>query len=254
MPNTNRPRISVILPTYNERENISELMGELSFYISKYIGDDFELLVVDDDSPDKTWQEAERYSEIDHRIRLIHRTGQRSLALAISEGIREAKGGIIAWMDCDFSMPTYRLVELIKKVFEGYDVAVGSRFVKGGKDVRGPADSWSIVILSRLMNSFISFVLGASFKDYTSGFVAVRRTIFDNGIKINGNYGEYFIDFIYNSRKRGYKIIELPYYCLPRRRGYSKTGSNLWDYLRIGWVYVLFTLKLRLNLNKWSPP
>ena len=250
MLDINHPTISVILPTYNERENISDLLGELILYISKYINDDFELLVVDDDSPDKTWEVVRGYSEKDSRVRLIHRVEQRSLAFALSKGIREAKGDIIAWMDCDFSMPVYRLIELVKQVYAGYDIAVGSRFIKGGKDIRGPTDSWLIVILSRLMNWFISFVLGSSFKDYTSGFVALRRTIFDNGLKINGNYGEYFIDFIHNSRKRGYKIIELPYYCLPRRKGDSKTGNNLWDYLRRGWASVLLTLKLRFNLNK----
>lgn len=250
MLNTNHTRLSVILPTYNERENINDLLSELIVYISKYIGDNFELLVVDDDSPDKTWQEVETCSEIDHRIRLIHRTGQRCLALAISEGIRQAKGEIIAWMDCDFSMPTYKLIELIKSVYSAHDIAVGSRFIKGGQDVRGPVDSWLVVILSRIMNWCISFILGSSFKDYTSGFVAVRREIFDNGLTIRGDYGEYFIDFIYTARKQGYKIIEVPYYCLPRRRGISKTGSNLIDYLLRGFKYILLTLRLKLGSLK----
>jgi dolichol-phosphate mannosyltransferase len=250
MTNNCNLRISVILPTYNEKENIGELLGELSLYVSKYIGDNFELLVVDDDSPDKTWEEVQRYSEIDHRIRLIRRFSKKSLALAISEGIKQAKGDIIAWMDCDFSMPVYRLIELINSVCDGYDIAVGSRFVKGGKDVRGPCDSWLVVLLSSVMNWFIALVLGRSFKDYTSGFVAARREIFDNGLSIKGDYGEYFIDFIYKARKRGYKIIELPYYCIPRRRGLSKTGSNLWEYLRKGRKYVYVTLMLRLKKNK----
>lgn len=250
MPNTNHPRISVILPTYNERGNITDLLGELILYISKYINDDFELLVVDDDSPDKTWDEVQRYSGKDSRVKLIHRVGQRGLAVSIGKGIREAKGDIIAWMDCDFSMPVHKLIELVKQVYAGYDIAVGSRFIKGGKDVRGPTDSWLVVILSLLMNRFISTALGSSFKDYTSGFVAVKREIFDNGLKIKGDYGEYFIDFIYNVRKCGYKIIEIPYYCLPRRKGDSKTGNNLWDYLRKGWAYVLLTLKLSLKVNK----
>lgn len=246
MLDINHPTISVILPTYNERENISDLLGELILYIQKYINDDFELLVVDDDSPDKTWEEVQRYSGKDSRVKLIHRVGQRGLAISISEGISQAKGDIIAWMDCDFSMPPYKLVELIQNVYDGYDVVVGSRFIKGGKDVRGPTDSWLVVILSRIMNYFISLALDSSFKDYTSGFVAVKKKVF-NGIQIKGDYGEYFIDFIYNARNHGYKIIELPYYCLPRREGSSKTGNNLFDYLKKGWKYILLTLRLKLK-------
>jgi len=247
MLDINHPAISVILPTYNERENINDLIGELILYISKYISDDFELLVVDDDSPDKTWEEVQSYFVKDLRIRVIRRIEQKSLALAIRKGIQESKGDIIAWMDCDFSMPAYKLIELVQRVYGGYDVAVGSRFVKGGKDVRGPPDSWLMVVLSRAMNYFISFILDRSFKDYTSGFVAVNRKVFDDGIKISGDYGEYFIDFIYNVLRQRYKIVEIPYYCVPRRKGVSKTGSNLWEYLKKGWKYILLTLKLRFK-------
>lgn len=238
--------ISVILPTYNERENIGDLISELILYLSKYISNDFELLVVDDNSPDKTWEEVEKYFGPEPRVKLIRRFKHRSLASAISKGIEESKGNIICWLDCDFSMPPYKLVELIKKITEGYDVAVGSRFIKGGEDVRGATDSWLMAILSRVMNYFISLLLGSSFKDYTSGFAAARKEIF-NEIKIKGDYGEYFIDFIYNARNRGYKIIEVPYYCLPRRRGSSKTKDNLMDYLKNGWKYILLTLRLKLK-------
>lgn len=240
------PEISVILPTYNERENIGDLINELILYLSKYISNDFEFLVVDDDSPDKTWEEVEKYFGREPRVRLIRRFQRRSLASAIYKGIEESKGNIICWLDCDFSMPPYKLVELVKKVSEGYDVAVGSRFIKGGKDVRGATDSWLAAILSQITNYFISLLLGSSFKDYTSGFAAARKEIF-KAIQIKGDYGEYFIDFIYNARNRGYKIIEVPYYCLPRRRGSSKTNNNWIDYLKNGWKYILLTLRLKLK-------
>jgi dolichol-phosphate mannosyltransferase len=243
-----KPRISVVLPTYNERENINDLVFELRDYISNHITDSFELIIVDDDSPDLTWKAAQDYYVNEPRVKVIRRLEGRRLASAIWKGIQEAKGDIIAWMDCDFSMPAFKLIELIKEIDEGYDVVVGSRFIKGGKDIRGPTDSLLAAVLSKMMNFFISFVLGGSFKDYTSGFVAVKKKVFDE-IQINGDYGEYFIDFIYNVRKRGYKIIELPYYCMPRRSGDSKTGDNLMDYLKRGWKYILLTLRLRLRGN-----
>jgi len=245
-----KPKISVVLPTYNERGNINDLVSELRVYISNHITDSFELIIVDDDSPDLTWKVVQDYYVNEPRVKVIRRLEERRLASAIWKGIQEAKGDIIAWMDCDFSMPTFKLVELIKKIDEGYDVVVGSRFIKGGKDIRGHTDSWLVIILSRMMNTFISFVLDRSFKDYTSGFVAVRKNVFEK-IQIKGDYGEYCIDFIYNVRKRGYKTIELPYYCLPRRSGDSKTGDNLMDYLKRGWKYILLTLRLRLKGNNF---
>ena len=152
----------------------------------------------------------------------------------------------MAWLDCDFSMPPYKLAELVNNVSGGCDICVGSRFIAGGKDVRGPADSWVAVILSRMMNYSISLLLGYSFKDYTSGFVAAKKNIF-NKVQIKGDYGEYFIDFIYTACRNGYRVIEIPYYCLPRRKGISKTGNNLVDYLKKGWKYILLTFTLKFG-------
>lgn len=239
-----KPKISVILPTYNEKENINELIAELRLYLSTCAGDDFEIIVVDDDSPDLTWGVVKNFYVNELRVRIIRRINERSLASAIWRGIQESSGAIVCWMDCDFSMPPYKLVELIKNIYDGYDVVVGSRFVKGGKDLHSSAGFWLATILSRTINSFISFMLDSSIKDYTSGFVAVKRNVFD-GIKIKGDYGEYFIEFIYDSKNSGYKIIEIPYYCLPRRAGSSKTGSNLIDYIKKGRKYILLTLRLK---------
>lgn len=240
--------ISFILPTYNERDNIVDLILELDIYVKRYIKGEIEFIVVDDNSDDQTWKAAQDYFISDPRVRVIRRLNEKGLASAICRGIQESRGNIIAWLDCDFSHPPYKLIELLQKVGDGYDVAVGSRFVKGGKDIRSPADSWPAVILSRLMNYFISFVLGRFLKDYTSGFVAVKRKVFDK-IKINGDYGEYFIEFIYTAHRLGYKIIEVPYYCAPRRKGVSKTGNNLWDYFKKGWKYILLTLELKLGMK-----
>lgn len=243
------PGVSIIFPTYNEKDNIIDLISETGLYILNHVGKPFEFIVVDDDSPDKTWSIVQEKFRNDAKVRVVRRVTEKGLSSAIWRGIQEARGSVVAWMDCDFSMPPYKLAELINKVYEGYDIAVGSRFIKGAKDVRGPADSWTAVVLSRLMNYFISFVLKCSFKDYTSGFVAARKKVFAD-IKIRGEYGEYFIDFIYNVYQKGYRIIELPYYCIPRRAGSSKTGLNLIDYLKRGSKYILLTLKLKFTRSR----
>lgn len=238
--------VSIILPTYNERDNIVDLINEIALYLTNHVRRQFEFIVVDDDSPDKTWEVVQKEFSSDSRVRLIRRTTENGLTSAISRGIREAKGEVVAWLDCDFSMPPYKLAELVNKVYDGYDICVGSRFIKGGKDIRGPADAWTAVALSWIMNHFIFSVLARSFRDYTSGFIAARRRVF-NEISLNGDYGEYFIDLIYRAFKRGYKIMEIPYYCLPRRTGVSKTGVNIIDYAKRGWKYILVTLRLRLG-------
>ncbi|MBU2251070.1 MAG: hypothetical protein KKH25_02335 [Candidatus Omnitrophica bacterium] len=96
------------------------------------------------------------------------------------------------------------------------------------------------------MNFFIQVFLDHRFRDYTSGFVVARRDIFKR-IKLRGDYGEYFIDFIYRALKLNYRVVEIPYVWAPRRRGYSKTGSSFKDYFRRGRKYIATVLRLLLT-------
>ncbi len=249
------PKLSIILPTYDEKGNISELILE----INKYLPTDREIIVVDDNSPDGTSQVVQKMID-NHQVpelRLITRYHNRGLTNSIREGITQARGELVAWMDCDLSMPPALLPKLLAKINEGYDIAVGSRFVKGGsfkKGTGGTEDSWVAVILSRIMNIFIWLTLDSSFKDYTSGFIIIKKEIFDK-IKLQGDYGEYFMDLMFRAVLMNYKIIELPYICLPRQHGYSKTGSNLWVLFKRGLKYLrvagrLFILKIKYKLFK----
>lgn len=250
MKNENKPKVSIVLPTYNEAENIKDLIYETELYLKNHVSANFEFIVVDDNSPDRTWEVIETNFGSNGAVRLIRRMNEKGLASAIWSGIQAAKGEIVAWMDCDFSMPPFKLAELVNSVVSrDCDICVGSRFINGGKDIRGPTDSWIAVILSRAMNFSISLFLGFSFKDYTSGFVAARKDVFEK-IKFQGDYGEYFIDFIYKSRRAGFNIIELPYYCAPRRSGVSKTGNNMFDYINKGYKYILMTLRLSILSKK----
>lgn len=248
-------KVSIILPTYDERENIITLIKELH----KFVPEDREIIVVDDNSPDGTSQEVQ---ELINRqeipgVRLITRLKDRGLTKSIWEGIQQAKGEIVVWMDCDLSMPPDLVPKLLEKITAGYDIAVGSRFVKGGsfkKDTSGPGESWLAVILSRIMNLFIWIALDGTFKDYTSGFIAIKKEIFKK-IQLQGDYGEYFMDLIFRALLLNYNIIEIPYICVPRQHGYSKTGKNLWVLFKRGLKYLrvankLFLLKIKYRLFK----
>lgn len=237
-------KISVILPTYNEAENIIYLVRA----IDQAIKDAKEILVVDDNSPDGTSRLVQEL--IDSKgvpnLRLITRVHNRGLTNSIQEGINKSQGEIVVWLDTDFSMPPEIIPKLIAEIDGGYDVAVGSRFVEGGsfkRNTSGSQDSWVAVLLSRLMNVFIRAMLGFGFKDYTSGFIAIKKEIFKR-IELKGDYGEYFVDLMFKVLILGYKVKEIPYICLPRRQGESKTGNNLADYLKKGLKYVRITFSL----------
>ena len=125
------PRISIVLPTYNEAGNIELLIERTLQALGSYPGG-VEVVVVDDDSPDKTWQLVARKAAQDRRVRLIHRQGESGLTSAISRGIHEAQGEWVGWMDCDLSMPPEQWPQLADTLAGGADMAVGSRYVPGG--------------------------------------------------------------------------------------------------------------------------
>ncbi len=170
-------RLSVILPTYNERENIGLLIQE----IYNSIGMETEVIVVDDDSPDGTWAVVERMTKDYPGLKLICRQGKKGLVSALKEGIANSSGEVVAWMDCDLSMPPSKLKELYEGIVEGNDMVIGSRFVPGGgvEIITGSKDTVLAFLLSALLNSFVRFLLGDRIKDYTSGFVAVRRSLLE---------------------------------------------------------------------------
>ncbi|MBN1993512.1 MAG: polyprenol monophosphomannose synthase [Anaerolineae bacterium] len=239
---THQPQISIILPTYNEAGNIETLLDRTLQALRNYPGG-VEVVVVDDDSPDGTWQVVAKKSKNDARVRLIHRKTEKGLTSALNRGIQEARGQWVGWMDCDLSMPPEEWPRLAEALAQGADMAVGSRYVPGGGDV---AHSFTGRLFSRIINLWAGLILDWSLKDYTSGFILGRRDIFAK-INLRGDYGEYCIDLLYRAKRAGYTIRELPYLCLPREAGESKTAANVWGYLSRGINYVITVLRLRFK-------
>lgn len=194
------PRVSIVLATYNERENILETIGS----IFEHVKDPAEVIVVDDDSEDQTWKLVQGLN--DSRVVLIRRVDTRGLASAFNRGIIESRGDIVGWMDADMCMPPSMLPDMIDKLDE-YDIVVGSRYVEGGKDDRAPLR----VISSQLINGLAQLVLGYGIKDYDSGFVVLRRSVFNKVSIIPTGYGAYFMEFVYTCRKKGLTVFEMPY-------------------------------------------
>lgn len=240
MPN---PKVSVLAPTYNEAENI----GPLITSILKEIPYETEVIVVDDNSPDETWRVAEEMSKSDPRVRIERRLKDRGLTKSIRRGIELAKGNIIVWMDCDFSMPPSVIPMLLDQVIHcNNDIAVGSRFVSGGKQKSTDStdeESALAIFCSTFGCTIMRLLLFPSFYDYTSGFIAVKKEVLDR-IPLRGDYGEYFIDLIVRAKLHKYNIIEIPYTCEKRKAGESKTAPTLRLLLKRIRQYSLQILKM----------
>jgi dolichol-phosphate mannosyltransferase len=234
------------MPTYNEAGNVADLILDSVGCVKAAGIPDIEVIVVDDDSPDLTWKIAAETACPAAQIRVIRRMENHGLTASLNEGISAARMDIIVWLDCDFSQPPNRIPQMLYMIDQGFDVAVNSRYVLGGGEARSGKGGALQLYLSRRLNGVLGFLLDSSFYDYTSGFVAVRREVF-NDMRLRGDYGEYFIDFMYRIlRDNRYQVCELPYIMQPRRSGESKTGSNLFQFLKRGRKYLMTILRLRL--------
>ena len=153
-------------------------------------------------------------------------------------------------MDCDLSMPPEKIPDLVEQLIDNrYDVAVGSRYVRGGKDRRTDAGNFLLYfhkLLSKIITTFTSIMLCRFFKDWTSGFIAIRSEVIKK-IPLNGDYGEFFIEMMYRILQRGYKVIEVPYELIPRKYGSSKTSTNILGFFTKGIKYVRCVLRLKFK-------
>jgi dolichol-phosphate mannosyltransferase len=216
------PKIMVVIPTYNEADNLPTMVGELLTLELPQV----EILIVDDNSPDGTGEIADdlvkRHPE---RIHVLHRTGKLGLGTAYVAGFTyaiEQGADLIVQMDADFShSPGYilRLVEASKE----YDVVVGSRYVSGGSlDERW---SWWRYALSWWANSvYTRLILGVEVKDATAGFKCWRRATLEGiGLeRVRSNGYVFQVEMAYLTEKLGYRFLEIPIHFEDRRIGQSK--------------------------------
>ena len=231
--------VSVVIPTFNEREGIESQIKKILEVTPNLV----EVIVVDDDSPDGTWKIVGELGEKDSRIKVIRRTVERGLASAIYDGVSAASGDIIMWLDSDHDPDPDLVEEMISLFNEGADVCTASRYVAGGKELREPVQK----IASMLINSFASLLLDSSVRDYTTGFVASRREVFDEIGWDKRGYGEYCIEFLYKAVKKGYVVVEVPFICKEREKGSSKTSASVFSLLKLGFDYGSRILRLRFS-------
>jgi dolichol-phosphate mannosyltransferase len=228
---------SVVLPTYNERDVIVPVVREILDAM-----EDVEVLVVDDDSPDRTWEVVETAFAGDGHARALRRVGRRGLPSAIADGIASTRGDVVVWLDADGSMPAEVIPRLIAATTEA-DVAVASRYAAGGRDARS---SLARIVASRAINAFGTLWLGGPVRDWTSGFVAARRAALARvPIRADHVYGDYCIDFLHRACRHGLRVVEVPYACTERRAGTTKTSPSLRRFAALGLRYAQTIRRLR---------
>jgi dolichol-phosphate mannosyltransferase len=209
--------ISIIIPTYNESKNMPELLSAIDRVLAHAEISAYEVIVMDDDSPDRT---AELVNELQiPKIRAVNRRGKpRGLAPAVMDGFREAKGDILCVMDADLSHPPEVLPMLAKAMHEGCSIAVGSRYVKGGGVLNWPLKRRLASRAACLAANLVTPV-----RDATSGFFMVRRSAME-GVELTPQGFKIGLE-VFARANHGGKIREVPFVFKDRTRGSSKLGG-----------------------------
>ena len=223
-------RLSLVIPTYNESRNIVTLLRELDALLEPVLGDAYELIVVDDDSPDRTWELALELAQTHPRLRVVRRCDERGLSTAVARGWQVARGQILGVMDGDLQHPTAVNLQLLAEIERGADLATASRHVAGG----GVSD-WSAArrLLSRgaqLLGLLILPGVLGRLSDPMSGFFMLRRAAIAD-VELDPLGYKILIEVV--ARGRVGWIGEAGYVFRERVLGSSKVSTSVYvDYLR----------------------
>ena len=214
------PQLSVIVPTYNERTNVEPLVEA----VRVALGDlSWEMLFVDDDSPDHTFDEVARVAKLEPRVRCVRRVGRRGLASAVIEGALVASSDVVAVMDADFQHDEARLRPMYDQlVATGCDLVVGTRYAGDG----GVGD-WNETRqrMSGFATAMSRLLVGDQTSDPMSGFFMARRAVFAASIYDLSQQGYKILLDIISSARKPLKITEVPYVFRNRRGGESKISA-----------------------------
>ena len=231
----------VIIPTYNEKENIENIINAV-FALPVM----FDVLIIDDNSPDGTAAIVERMQkQWDGRLHLLKRSGKLGLGTAYIMGFKwclNAGYEFIIEMDADFSHPPKKLLELRQACLDGADVAIGSRYVSGVNVVNWPMGR---VIMSYYASAYVRIVTGMNVRDTTAGFVCYRRNVLEaidlDKIRFKGY--AFQIEMKFTAFKMGCRIKEVPIIFVNRVLGTSKMNSSIFGEAVFG--------VLQLRIRSW---
>jgi|ERR1700722_11014061 dolichol-phosphate mannosyltransferase len=213
-------RLSVISPTLNEAECVPRLVEELERALENI---SYEILIVDDNSPDGTWSIAQNISLTNPRVRFLRRMQNPGLGAAVIDGFSAAEGDVLACIDADLQHDPRILARMLEELQQGAEIVVGSRHVYGGS-----ASDWGRLrrIQSWIANKMVQLLLGVRLKDPMSGYFLVWRKDFcEIREHLNGEGFKILLEIL--SHLHASKIIEVPYAFRPRMQGQSKLSGRI---------------------------
>ena len=226
-----------IIPTFNEIENIQHMLDTMMALEPL-----FDVLVVDDGSPDGTANVVKENQKKHNRIHILERSGKLGLGTAYIAGFNwalERGYDLIYEMDCDFSHNPKDLVRLREACVAGAGVAVGSRYIRGGK-----VSNWPVgrILMSYFASVYVNTVLWLGVRDSTAGFKCYRREVLEridlSRIQFIGY--AFQIEMKYNARQLGFRIEEVPITFIDRELGTSKMSMNIFREAFIGVLQMRF--------------
>ena len=242
-------RVLVIIPTYNEAENLRHIVDRVRFAVPEA-----EVLVADDNSPDGTGEIADELTAADSKINVMHREGKQGLGAAYMAGFawaRERGFDAVVEMDADGSHAPEELPQLLDALADA-DVVIGSRWVPGGKVLNWPVHR---LLLSRGGNLYTRLALRMPIRDATGGYRAYRMTALDKmDVDTVSSQGYCFqVDLAWRAYRNGFRVVEVPITFAERERGKSKMSSSI--VREALWRVTVWGTRARLQaLATWLSP
>jgi dolichol-phosphate mannosyltransferase len=227
--------LSIVVPTYMEAENIPELVERVENALKEL---SFEIIIVDDNSPDGTADLAEKFNDIYGNIKVLRRPGKLGLGSAVLEGFRKAESEVLAIMDADLQHPPELLPQMYRKVQEGYSLVIASRYVDGG-GVEGLSFLRKIISLGAVKLAHLILPKTRNIKDPMSGFFMLKREAI-NDVELSSRGFKMLLEILIKGKQNS--VVEVPYTFKLRRKGKSKL--NLKEIFR----YAFLLIKLRVKL------
>ncbi len=219
----------LILPTYNEAENVQAIVASAAEVLARAAPDGFRVLVVDDGSPDGTGRIADQMAEAHEWLQVLHRAEKNGIGPAYLAGFRHALdhgAGYVMEMDSDFSHDPADLARLLGAVYDGADLALGSRYVPGGG-----VTEWGLLrrIVSEGGSTYARIVLGLRVRDLTGGFKCFRREVLEaihfDGVRSQGY--AFQVELTYRAVQAGFRVVEVPITFRDRQQGTSKMSWRI---------------------------
>ena len=235
--------VSIVLPTYNEKENLEVIIPEIiRKFDAKKI--DFEILVVDDSSPDGTSEFIEYFGSEDPRVKLVLRKKKEGIGAALRHGYDVAIGDIILSSDADQSFKIDDMLRLLDKIEEGFDLVVGSRHSQSSSYEKKRISTKIKGLVSSLGNSTIGFISGLGIRDFSANFRAIRREVWKS-ISVKEKTNSILLEMIMKCHYGGHRVTEIPVSFSERIYGESKLNLAI-EAPKFLIKFIAFTIRFRI--------